>query len=162
MTFEIRLAETGEDIKQCAEMMAASDPWKRLARSAQECETSLRHPNIRLDVAVEGKAITGFLASLENGVGFEPLIEYLCVGEAARNRGVGSGLIDFFERKLYPESANLYLFVSDLNPNAQRLYLRLGYVPVGALPNYNLITQTEFLFRKTRGPRSDMPSPWTT
>jgi ribosomal protein S18 acetylase RimI-like enzyme len=76
------------------------------------------------------------------------------------NRGVGSGLIDFFEKELYPDAANLYLFVSDLNPNAQRLYLRLGYVPVGALPNYNLITQTEFMFRKTRGPRSGMPSPW--
>ena len=29
----------------------------------------------------------------------------------------------------------------------------LGYLPVGALPNYNLPMQTEFLFRKTRGPK---------
>jgi hypothetical protein len=76
MAFEIRLAETGEDITQCAEMMAASDPWKRLARSARECEESLRHPSIRVDAAVEGNTVIGFLASLENGIGFEPLIEY--------------------------------------------------------------------------------------
>jgi ribosomal protein S18 acetylase RimI-like enzyme len=70
-----------------------------------------------------------------------------------RNKGIGTKLIKYFELTLYLEAHNLYLFVSDINPNAQRLYLRLGYLPVGAIPNYNLEMQTEFLFRKTRGPK---------
>ena len=43
------------------------------------------------------------------------------------------------------------MFVSDINPRAMSLYERLGYVKVGTWENYNIIGQTEFLMRKTRG-----------
>jgi ribosomal protein S18 acetylase RimI-like enzyme len=104
-------------------------------------------------------ALVGFLAAMEHGIGSAPLIEYICVDSAARNGGVGTGLIGHFEDALYPEARNLYLFVSDINPHAQRLYLRLGYLPAGALSNYNYEMQTEFLFRKTRGPKQSGPLP---
>jgi hypothetical protein len=61
-------------------------------------------------------------------------------------------LISFFEDVLFPDADNLYMFVSDINPNAIRLYTRLGYNQVAALPNFNLESQTEFLHRKSRRP----------
>jgi ribosomal protein S18 acetylase RimI-like enzyme len=99
--------------------------------------------------------LCGFLASLASGLGGEPLIEYLCVAESSRNQGLGSKLITFFEDVLFPDADNLYLFVSDINPNAIRLYVRLGYQQIGAMPNFNLESQTEFLHRKSRRPRQD-------
>jgi GNAT superfamily N-acetyltransferase len=134
-------------------MMAETDPWKYLQWTSDECETSLRGEGLRLHGAYdEDSALIGFLASLDHGIGFEPLIEYLCVGASARNQGVGSALISFFETELHPQARNFYLFVSDINDDAQRLYLRRGYLPVGALPNFNLTGQTEFLFRKGHVP----------
>jgi ribosomal protein S18 acetylase RimI-like enzyme len=152
-TWQIREATSAAEADACAAMMARSDPWRWLGRTEQQCAAALRHPHLRVHVAASEAEVLGFIASMEFGVGFEPLIEYVCVDAAQRNSGVGSRLIEYFERELYPTARNLYLFVSDINPHAQRLYLRLGYVPAGALPNYNLEMQTEFLFRKTRGPR---------
>jgi ribosomal protein S18 acetylase RimI-like enzyme len=154
MSWSIQMIQFSEEVSRCAQLMAETDPWKRLNFSKGQCEQNLKHPQIRLHGAVrESGLVIGFLASAQYGVGLEPLLEYLCIDSECRNKGVGTKLIEYFESTLYPEARNLYLFVSDINPNAQRLYLRLGYLPVGAIPNYNLEMQTEFLFRKTRGPK---------
>jgi ribosomal protein S18 acetylase RimI-like enzyme len=154
MAWSVRRVRSVEEISRCAALMSVTDPWKRLNRSKGQCEQSLKHPQLRLDGAIgEAGLVIGFLASMQYGIGLEPLISYMCIDSEFRNKGVGTGLIEYFESTLYPAARNLYLFVSDINPNAQRLYLRLGYVPVGALPNYNLEMQTEFMFRKTRGPK---------
>lgn len=142
------------EIRFCAEMMAASDPWKYFGYTPQECERNLTDSSVRVDLAVgPNDRIIGFLASMANGVSFAPVMEYLCVAPDYRNQGVGRYLVRHFEEELYPEEKNLFLFVSDVNGVAARLYIRLGYLPVGALPDYNFPAQTEFLFRKTRGPK---------
>jgi ribosomal protein S18 acetylase RimI-like enzyme len=156
MAWSIRRIQSAEEISHCAELMSTTNPWKRLNFSKEQCEQSLKHSQIRLDGAIgESGLAIGFLASMQYGIGLEPLAEYVCIDSESRNKGVGTGLMEHFESTLYPDARNLYLFVSDINPNAQRLYLRLGYLPVGAIPNYNLEMQTEFLFRKTRGPKQD-------
>ncbi len=71
---------------------------------------------------------------------------------------VGTRLIKHVEEVLFPNAANLYLFVSDINPKAIDLYVRLGYSQVGALPNFNLVGQTEFLHRKSRRPKQQRDS----
>jgi ribosomal protein S18 acetylase RimI-like enzyme len=134
--------------------MSRSSPWNVLYFSKEQCAADLALPEITVHGAVNPDGtIVGFLASLAHGIGFEPMIEYLCVEEEFRNTGVGTKLIDYFETVLFPDSDNLYLFVSDINPAAARLYVRLGYLPIGALPNFNLESQTEFLHRKSRRPR---------
>jgi ribosomal protein S18 acetylase RimI-like enzyme len=134
--------------------MAESTPWNELYFSKEQCEAELSRPEICIHGAIgPDGAILGFLASAENGVGFEPIIEFLCVDEHFRSRGIGTKLISFFEEQLFPGADNLFLFVSDINPKAIRLYVRLGYAQVGALPNFNLEMQTEFLYRKSRRPR---------
>jgi ribosomal protein S18 acetylase RimI-like enzyme len=154
MQFMIRRLSSSPELDACATMMASSSPWDVLYFTVAQCRTELDRAEIQVDgaVAADGELL-GFLASTPCGIGFEPLIEYLCVNPKCRSKGIGSRLITHFEDKLFPEADNLYLFVSDINPHAIRLYVRLGYLQVGALPNFNLEMQTEFLHRKTRRPR---------
>jgi len=134
--------------------MLGSSPWNRLYFTREQCEESLSKAEVAIIGAVSsGGRVLGFLASMENGIGFEPLIEYVCVDELLRGGEIGTKLIDHFENVLFPSADNMYLFVSDINPKAARLYIRLGYLPVGALADFNLEMQTEFLFRKSRRPR---------
>ena len=143
-----------KEVRLCAEMMAASDPWKYFGYTPDECERNLSDPDVRLDIAVvPAGEIVGFLASMAKGISFAPLMEYLCVAPDYRNQGVGRDFVRFFETVLFPDAKNLFLFVSDINRDAARLYTRLGYLPAGALADYNFPEQTEFLYRKTRGPK---------
>jgi len=106
--------------------------------------------------------IIGFIASRADGIEGEPLLEYVCVDHAYRSRGFGKVLIAHAETTLFGEADNIYLFVSDINARAAKLYESLGYKKVGVLPNYNLYGQTEFLYRKTRRPRQERYLPHTT
>jgi ribosomal protein S18 acetylase RimI-like enzyme len=153
---DVRILEvsTADDREQCVRMMLASNPWNRLYFSYEQCARDLADSQTLVHVARDGTGqIIGFIASLARGIEMEPIIEYLCVDARWRRRGVGTTLIDFFENTLYPEADNLYMFVSDINPEAIRLYERLGYQRVGVFPDFNLVGQTEFLYRKSRRPR---------
>jgi ribosomal protein S18 acetylase RimI-like enzyme len=144
---------TQQDLPKCAELMMASNPWNRLYFTQQQCEEALAHPLMAIWGATTPTGdMAGFVATVEYGIGFEPMIEFLCVADGFRGQGVGTKLIAHFEEEQYPNADNLYLFVSDINPDAIRLYIRLGYLCVGALPNFNLEGQTEFLHRKSRRP----------
>jgi predicted GNAT family acetyltransferase len=150
---EIVRLKRAEEFSDCATMMLESNPWDRLYFTREQCERDLAKPEMGVYGAISHGRLIGFLASLKNGIGFEPMIEYLCVHQDFRNAGIGTTLISYFEDELFPDADNLYMFVSDINPDAMRLYVRLGYAQVGALPNFNLPTQTEFLHRKSRRAR---------
>ena len=138
----------------CAKMMVCANPWNVLNFTEDQCLKDLSDPLLVVYGALNHeRAIVGFLAAMKNGIGFEPMIEYLCVREDVRGCGIGTRLINHFESVLFPTADNLYLFVSDINPKAMALYVRLGYLQVGALPNFNLVGQTEFLHRKSRRPK---------
>lgn len=154
MQLLISRLSSASELDACAEMMASSTPWNKLYFTTAQCREELGRREIQVDGALaDDGQLLGFLASTACGVGFEPLIEFICVDQEHRSKGIGTQLIEYFEDHLFPDADNLYLFVSDINPKAIRLYVRLGYVQVGALPNFNLETQTEFLYRKARRPR---------
>jgi len=150
----IRLTDEPE-LDVCAGMMASSNPWNTLFFSNAECRAMLAEPNLVVHgcLAKESVDVLGFMATAALGIGSEPLIEYLCVQESARNAGIGSRLVSFAEDDLFGSADNIYLFVSDINPDAVRLYERLEYQKVGTLPDFNLCGQDEFLYRKSRRPR---------
>jgi ribosomal protein S18 acetylase RimI-like enzyme len=130
-------------------MMMQTPPWSILEFTVDSCHEALSAPRVEVVGAFHGDVLAGFVALLAEGIEFEPLIVFLCADKEFRNQGVGTALLNHFEQR-FKDAANLYLFVSDVNPDAQRLYQRQGYRQVGALPNFNLIGQTEFLYRKTR------------
>jgi len=136
---------------ECAQLMTSTDPWKVLGFTTAQCEKTLSHIEMNVVGIMRSGKVIAFLASLATGISFEPLIEYLCVEESERSKGLGKLLIKHFEEQLFPQSKNLYMFVSDINPRAMALYEKLGYVKIGTWDNYNIVGQTEFLMRKTRG-----------
>lgn len=142
---------TPSELVECALILSNSDPWHLLNWSFDKCLLELQKPRLEVVGIFTDSGLVGFLAMLSEGIEFDPVIVYLCISEQSRNLGIGTQLVNHFEES-YPESANLYLFVSDINPNAQRLYERLGYVKVGEIPDFNYVGQTEFFYRKTRRP----------
>jgi ribosomal protein S18 acetylase RimI-like enzyme len=162
VNFEVRPLISDEDLRFCAGLMARSAPWRTLFFSEEQCMVNLSNPLMTVHLAVSAAGVRfAFLATLPMGLGSEPLLEYVCVHEDHRNAGIGTKLIAYFEAQMYGDAANVYLFVSDINPDAVRLYERLGYERVGVLPNYNLVAQTEYLYRKYRRPRQGRARPST-
>src|SRR5690242_17479421 len=97
---DYRLAElTSEaELRTCASLMVNSNPWSALYFTQKQCEEDLANPAMVIHGAVDKNGrIVGFLASLKHGIGFEPMIEYLCVDQQFRNQGIGQRLISFFE-----------------------------------------------------------------
>ena len=138
-------------------MMVRSTPWNALYFTADQCERTLHEENVAVHgwIAEPDQRLVGFVATAALGIGSEPLLEFLCTEQSERNSGIGSALIVFAEDRLFPDADNIYLFVSDINPNAARLYERFGYRRIGVLPDFNLVGQTEYLYRKTRRPRQE-------
>lgn len=140
-----------DEALSCAAIMAGSDPWITLGR---DVETSLRvieDPSREVYVAVAGDRVAGFLIVCLVGalVGY---IQTVAVATEFRGQGLGSRLIAFAEERIFRQWPNAFMCVSSFNPDAKRLYLRLGYEIIGDLKDYLVAGHSETLLRKTRGP----------
>ncbi|MFN2286378.1 MAG: GNAT family N-acetyltransferase [Anaerolineae bacterium] len=78
-----------------------------------------------------------------------PYLHIIAVKEAFRGRGIGRKLLHFFEETVFTDSSKVFLVVADFNPEARRLYERLGYLQVGAIPGLYKDGVTEYLMMKT-------------
>lgn len=136
-----------DDVASCAELTAAAQPPGPFALTADQHERTLTRPGLVLWAAHDAGRLVGFGAASRNGIGTDPLLDYICVAPDQRGTGTGTALIDFFETVLFPEAPRLCLFVPDTNPGAQRLYERLGYRPAP-----DRTDATEYLWVKQRIP----------
>jgi ribosomal protein S18 acetylase RimI-like enzyme len=171
---KIREMEWGDEMATCARMMSSAEPWltlrigydqamRRLSDSSREayvaivdgdCATSAYCDNRLLcQNGIEGETdlIVGFIILCMTGA-FVGYIQTVAVMPGWRNRGIGSRLIQFAEERIFRESPNVFICVSDFNDGAQRLYKRLGYTLVGELENYLIPEHAELLLRKSKGP----------
>jgi ribosomal-protein-alanine N-acetyltransferase len=139
------------DARLCARLMAGSEPWITLGRDYEAALAILRDLTRESYVARVGAEIVGFLVLSMAGA-FVGYIQTVCVAPEHRNRGVGMGLIRFAEERIWRDSPNVFLCVSDFNADARRLYERLGYSVVGELKDYLVTGYSEILMRKTAGP----------
>ena len=152
------LAGDGE-ARQCADLMASSDPWRRLGRSFDESLRIVRDPAREVYVALDPsaadatRAVMGFVVVVMQGA-FVGYIQSVAVGEPWRGRGLGTALIGFAERRIFRDEPNVFICASSFNPAARRLYERLGYRVVGELSDYIVPGHAEVLLRKTIGPLS--------
>lgn len=147
----IRRIQGRQDVEDCARLMSSQEPWLTLRRDFKESVEILSDPARESYVAtIEGRVV-GFLILNMKG----PFVGYLqtvCVAPEWRKRGVGRRLVAFAEDRIFEEAPNVFLCVSSFNPEARRLYERLGYELVGELQNYIVRGHSEILFRKTIGP----------
>ena len=153
MTLEIRPLKTNADAEACARLMSSMEPWVTLGRRYEDALSMVTDPSREVYVAEIAAGPCGFLILCMVGalVGY---IQTVLVAPDQQRRGIGRRLLAHAEERIFIESPNAFLMVSSFNPDARRLYERVGYSYVGELPDYLIVGHSELLFRKTRGPRN--------
>ena len=147
----IRRLEGRAEVEACARMMAGSEPWLTLGRGEEACRALMEDSGKERFVALANGVMVGLLVLDLRGA-LAGYIQSVCVAPERRGAGIGTALVRFAEARIFRESPNVFLCVSSFNPDARRLYERLGYTPVGELIDYLVAGHSELLFRKTIGP----------
>ena len=143
---------SADDIVKCAEMMANSEPWRSFKYSAAECEPKITSAKW-VKLAKRGSELLGFISYKPEGVGSMSCISLLCIAPEHRGRGIGGQLLKHAEEHIFSFDHNAMLFVTSFNTSAIKFYEERGYVRVGEVTDYNFTGQSEYLYRKTTGPR---------
>jgi [ribosomal protein S18]-alanine N-acetyltransferase len=150
----IRRLGNRAEAEACARMMAASEPWITLRRDAAAALVIVEDPGRESYGAFLGGELAGFVILVMHGA-FTGYIQSVCVAPERRGRGLGRRLMAFAEERILRETPNVFLNVASFNPDARRLYERLGYEVVGELRDYIVPGHSEILMRKTTGPLSE-------
>ena len=158
----IRPLASPEEAHACAELMASMDPWVRFGRTHEESYGIVTDPAretyVALDDAADGDhGVAGFAVIVMQGV-FVGYIQSVAVRPDWRGRGLGTALIQHVERRILRDQPNVFICASSFNPDARRLYERLGYRAVGELTDWVIRGQSEILLRKTIGPLAEFSS----
>ena len=147
----IRPLATESEAAVCAEMMAHMEPWITLGRDYTVTYQSITDTTKEVYVAITQNQIAGLIVLNLNGA-FVGYIQSGCVARDRRGGGIGTTLIQFAEQRIFRHVPNVFLLVSSFNPQAQRLYERLGYTVIGELHDYVIAGASEILLRKTIAP----------
>ncbi|HUQ80292.1 MAG TPA: GNAT family N-acetyltransferase, partial [Gemmatimonadaceae bacterium] len=126
----IRPLATDAEARACADIMSSNDPWRRLGRTFDVSYEMMRDPAREVYVALDGDSVAGFLIVIMQGV-LTGYIQTVAVRPEWRGRGLGSAIIEFAEVRIFRDKPNVFICVSSFNPDARRLYERLGYQVVG-------------------------------
>lgn len=148
---EIRELQTTPEAKICAGMMAGSEPWVTLGRDYETALSIITDPEREVYLAQVDEKIAGFIILVMQGalIGY---IQSVCVAPEWRGQGIGTQLMVFAEERIFRVSPNAFIMVSSFNPDAKRLYNRLGYLTVGELDDYIVPGHSEYLLRKSIAP----------
>ena len=134
-----------------------SEPWITLQLSIENARATLTDPAKEVYVIRDPTGVAGFVIIDMRGL-VRGYIQTVCVRGDRRRNGLGSQLLRFAEDRIFRESPNVFICVSSFNPDARRLYERLGFEPVGVLHELIVRGQDELLLRKTRGPWTEFAS----
>ena len=131
--------------------MANSEPWITLRRNYEQAKKMLNDPSREVYLGFVKDELVGFVIFIMRGalVGY---IQTVAVKPEWRDKGIGSKLLEFAEKKIFTRTSNVFMCVSSFNKKAQRLYQRLGYEMIGEMKDYIVPGHSEILLRKTIGP----------
>jgi [ribosomal protein S18]-alanine N-acetyltransferase len=150
MKVEIGPLNVANEAAACAEMLATSEPWKTLQLSLNGARARLTDSAKEVYAARDTQGVAGFIILDMRGV-LAGYIQTVCVRADRRGQGIGTALIRWAEERIFRDSPNVFMCVSSFNPDACRLYQRLGYERVGVLRAFVVPAHNELLLRKTRG-----------
>jgi [ribosomal protein S18]-alanine N-acetyltransferase len=148
---QIRAFESPADAQWAAATMSASEPWITLGTGYERSLKLLGNDTRERYLAMVSGEPAGFLVISMQGA-FVGYIQLLGVAAGFRAQGVGSALIEFAENRIFRETPNVFICVSDFNLDAQAFYAKLGYLRVGELKDFIIAGHAEILLRKTIGP----------
>ena len=146
-------------LPDCVAALAKSELGRVYFPSEENALASIAEGMARDEVFVavdEAAECLGFIWFIARGAFHSyPYLHVIAVKEGHRGEGVGKKLLDFFEETVFADSAKAFLVVADFNPDARRLYERLGWRQVGEIPGLYRDGVTEYLMMKERGPAAD-------
>ncbi|MEO6308389.1 MAG: GNAT family N-acetyltransferase [Nitrospiraceae bacterium] len=144
---------TTEDRAAVIELLAGSDPWKRLGYQAKDWDSYFTPlPEGRDSYVVDQNGRAAGIAVVRQKFLLGDYLELLGVADWAKGRGLGKRLLIHIEAAVFARAKNLFACVSDFNDQARLFYKRQGYQEIGPMPNFFIPGSAEILLRKTRGP----------
>jgi ribosomal protein S18 acetylase RimI-like enzyme len=147
---DVRPLQGDDEVEACARLMAGSEPWLTLGRDCAASRTILSNPAKEVYwIGYQGEW-AGFLILDLHGP-FRGYLQTICLRPELRGAGLGTAVIGWAEARIFRESPNVFMCVSDFNDHAKRLYVRLGYEVVGELRDFLVPGHSEVLLRKTTG-----------
>jgi ribosomal protein S18 acetylase RimI-like enzyme len=142
-----------EDRTAVIDMLADSDPWKRLGYTARHWERLFDpFPSGREGYVIDVAKDVAGLALLRRHFLFGDYLELLAIAPARQRQGLGGTLLAHVERIVFSRSTNLFACVSDFNAAARDFYRRHGFREVGPIHDLLMPGSSEILLRKTTGP----------
>jgi ribosomal-protein-alanine N-acetyltransferase len=138
------------DAEECAHMMADLEPWITLRRDFDASFRMLTDPEREVYLAIASGEIAGFV--MLNAHGSFPYLQSVCVASQWRNKGIGTLLLDYAEKRLFSETPNVFVCVSSFHRRPLGLFERRGYEVIGELKNWIASGYSQILLRKTIGP----------
>lgn len=153
MTDPIVRPMTAEDRNAVIELLAGSDPWKRLGYQAGDWDIYFTPlPQGRDSYVVDQNGKVAGIAIVRQKFLLGDYLELLAVAGWARGKGLGGKLLGYIEPIVFGRTQNLFACVSDFNAQARAFYKKHGYQEIGPMPNFLIPGSAEMLLRKTAGP----------
>ena len=153
MTGQSVRSMTAEDRAAVIELLADSDPWKRLGYHAKDWDSYFTpFPLGRDCYVVDQNGRVAGIAVVRQKFLLGDYLELLGVAGWARGQGVGGLLLAHVEGAVFARAKNLFACVSDFNDQARLFYKKQGYQEIGPMPNFLIPGSAEILLRKSAGP----------
>lgn len=141
-----------EDAQPIAAKLATMNPWQALNYSAQQLESYLLATDPALYrytvLTQDNNAIAGIVAVRHPWLR-GPYLELIGVFPERQQHGMGTAILEWFERETQSRAHNLWVLVSAFNESAKRFYLRFGFTEIGRIDALVDPQSTEILLRKT-------------
>jgi ribosomal protein S18 acetylase RimI-like enzyme len=139
-------------IDDCTEALENSELGKRYFSQKGSARKAIEEGIGKSEIYVatdDGNNCKGFVWVILNGIFHSfPYIHIIAVKSESRGQGIGSILLKFVEDVCFKDYSKLFLVVADFNPDAKRLYERLGYSAIGYIPDLYRNGITECLMAK--------------
>jgi len=153
MTDPIMRSMTADDRAAVIELLAGSDPWKRLGYQTTDWDSYFTPlPPGRDSYVVEQDSRVAGIAVIRQKFLRGDYLELFGVADRARGTGLGGRLLAHVETLVFARVNNLFACVSDFNDQGRRFYKKQGYQEIGPMPNFLVSGSAEILLRKTIGP----------
>lgn len=153
MTDPIMRSMTADDRAAVIELLAGSDPWKRLGYQTTDWDSYFTPlPPGRDSYVVEQDSRVAGIAVVRQKFLLGDYLELFGVADRARGTGLGGRLLAHVETLVFARVNNLFACVSDFNDQGRRFYKKQGYQEIGPMPNFLVSGSAEILLRKTIGP----------
>jgi ribosomal protein S18 acetylase RimI-like enzyme len=135
------------------QLLAESDPWKKLGYSAGDWDRIFCPvPQGRDSYVAELDGRVAGIAIVKQKFLLGDYLELLGVAGWARKQGIGDRLLTHIERLVFERTKNVFACVSDFNQQARDFYKKQGYQEIGPMPNFLIPGSSEILLRKSAGP----------